>query len=234
MLYLIGLGLDKNDLSLKAVDAIKNCDSVYCEFFTSNWNGDIKNVEKITGKRIDELKREEVESSFLIKESKNKFIALLTPGDPLTATTHFELILECEKQKIKTEIIHSSGIYTAVAETGLHLYKFGRTTTLPKPQEKFNPSSPLEIIKENKKSGLHTLVLLDIGMTAAEGMKMLYDDFKDEEIVVCCNLGSRNQIIKYGTVNSLVKEKGLNQSPSVLIVPGNLHFKEEEALKLWM
>ena len=31
MLYLIGLGLDKNDLSIKAVEAIKKCKKVYLE-----------------------------------------------------------------------------------------------------------------------------------------------------------------------------------------------------------
>ncbi len=232
MLYLVGLGLNEKDLSLGAIEAIKKCDRLYYETFTSIWSGDIRNIEKIAGKKISLLRREDVESDFLIKEAKNNSISLLVPGDPLIATTHFELILKAKKHKIAVGIVHSSSIYTAIAETGLQLYKFGRTTTLPKPQEKFNPKSPIEIIKENKKSGLHTLVLLDIGMTAKEGLETLPKEFENEKIVAACNLGN-NETIRYGTVSSLANEEEMNKTPAVLIVPGSLHFKEEEALKLW-
>ncbi len=233
MLYIVGLGLDKDDISLKGINALKQCNSVYCEFFTSNWNGDIKNLEKSIGKDVTLLERGKVESDFLIKESKKNKIGLVVPGDPLTATTHFELVLEAKKNKIHVEIVHSSSIYTTIAETGLQLYKFGRTTTLPRPQDNFNPRSPLEVINENKNMGLHTLVLLDIGMTAKEALGIIHRYMGDEKVVACCCLGTDKKIIKFGKTSALLKEKKLDKSPAVLIIPGVLHFKEEEALVLW-
>ena len=72
---------------------------------------------------------------------------------PLAATTHFSLIAECKNKDIKTEIIHSSSIFSAVGETGLSLYKFGGTTSIPIYDEHFHPESFFEVIEENIKCG---------------------------------------------------------------------------------
>lgn len=237
MLYLIGLGLhNEEDLSFKAITAMKKCNAVYCEFYTGKWFGDTKRLERIVGKKIHLLKREQVESDFLINEAKRKTIALLIPGDPLTATTHMELLLEARKQGIETKVIHSSSIFTAIAESGLQLYKFGRATTLVKPERGFEPKSPYQVIKENKKSGLHTLVLLDIKddkcMTVKEGIELLLKHkavCKNEKIVACCMIGGE-QMMKYDMAENLLKDFPI---PAVLVIPGKLHFKEEEALELW-
>ena len=48
MLYLIGLGLNnEGDLSLKAIDVLKQCNEIYCELYTSNWRGNLKKLEEI-------------------------------------------------------------------------------------------------------------------------------------------------------------------------------------------
>lgn len=229
MLYLIGLGLDGKDLSLKAAEALGQCDAVYCEFYTGMWNGDIKSIEKLIGRNIKQLMREEVESDFLVREAKTRNVALLVPGDPLAATTHFQLLLDAKEAGIECRVVHSASIFTAIAETGLHLYKFGRTTTLVRD---FSASSPYDIIRENRKAGLHSLVLLDIGMTADEGIKALIKNKsieEDEKILVCSNLGTHKAGIEYGSSGS-IKTK---EVPAVVIIPGNLNFKEEEALELW-
>jgi len=231
MLYLIGLGLnDEKDLSLKAVESLKKCGAVYAEFYTNVWNGNIKKLEREIGKKIIILEREKVESVFLVKDAKEKNVALLVPGDPLSATTHTELIIEAKKNKVRHVIIHSSSIYTAVAECGLHLYKFGRTTTLVKPGKKFDPESPYVIIKENRKAGLHTLVLLDIGMTIEEGLALLEKHNcinPENKIIGCSQLGSQKQQIKYGPAKTLSSAR----IPATLIIPGKLNFKEEEFLE---
>jgi diphthine synthase len=227
MIYLIGLGLSENDISLGAVDVLKKCDDIYCEFYTSNW-GNLESIERIINKKIKILNREEVESDFLINESKKKDIALLTPGDPLTATTHFQLILDAKNADIECKVIHAPSIYTAVAKSGLQLYKFGRTITLTRD----NVTSPYDMIRENRKSGLHTLVLLDIDMAAEEGTKLLINNnviSEDEKIVVCTNLGTTNAKIVYGEANKIK----IDDVPAVIIIPGKLNFKEEEALELW-
>lgn len=239
MLYLIGLGLwDENDISLRALDAIKQCDGVYVEFYTNKWLGNLENLEMVTGKKIAILKRNQVEDEFLTEEAKQKTIALLVPGDPLVATTHIQLLIDAKNKGVKAEVIHASSIYTSVAETGLQLYKFGRTTTLAFIEKSFKPSSPFEVIMENRKAGLHTLVLLDVKdssyMTVYDGIEVLEELGLDKEtkIIACCQLGG-NQRIRYGMMNSLAKDKSLEGTPAVIIVPGRLHFKEEEALRMY-
>ncbi|MEK6887696.1 MAG: diphthine synthase [Candidatus Aenigmatarchaeota archaeon] len=240
MLYLIGLGLwDENDLSLRALAAMKNCQEVYCEFYTNKWLGDMDKLEEIIGKKVKLLKRVDVESEMLTDEAKTKDVALLVPGDPLVATTHIQLIMDAQNKNVETAVIHSSSIYTAVAETGLQLYKFGRTTTLAFIEKSFKPSSPYEVIIENRKAGLHTLVLLDIKegnryMTVSDGIDVLTQLGMDQEIkiVACCQLGSLEQKIKYGSMKTLSSGE-LDNTPAVIIIPGHLHFKEDEALRMY-
>lgn len=233
MLYLIGLGIDEKDISLKGVDALNACSELFFETYTSIWNGDVNNIEKIAGKPIKLLKREDVESDFLVKKAEKNDIALLVPGDPLAATTHFELVLEAKRKNIEIIVVHAASIQTSIAETGLQLYKFGRATTLPFASGKYSPTSPLEVIKENQKSGLHSLILLDIGMTATQGLEIMKNEFQDKKFIAACRLGFSNSTIKYGSAEELCRIKEINVSPAVLILPGKLHFKEEEALELW-
>lgn len=242
MLYLIGLGLwDENDLSLHALAALKKCDEIYAEFYTNKWLGSMEKLEEIAGKKIKKLKRTDVESELLTDHAKTKDIALLVPGDPLVATTHIQLLIDAKQKDVKIEVIHSSSIYTAVAETGLQLYKFGRTTTLAFVEKSFKPSSPYEVILENRKAGLHTLVLLDVKeddryMTIKDGVDVLLETGnlldKETKIIACCQLGG-HQKIKYGTMKKLANDEELTDTPAVIIVPGRLHFKEEEALKIY-
>jgi len=243
MLYLIGLGLnDEEDLSLKAINVMKKCSEVYCELYTGIWHGDIKKLEKMVEKKMVILERREVEDNSLLEKAKKRNVALLIPGDPLTATTHIEFLIEAKKMKIDVEIIHSSSIFTAVAETGLQLYKFGRTASLPWSEKNYKPESFYDIIEENYKQGLHTLILLDTakeGMNVKNALKILIEIenkrkkniISKERIVVCSALGSKKKIIKYGNVK-VIQKINFNK-PSVIIIPGKLNFKEEEALQLW-
>ncbi len=109
-------------------------------------------------------------------------------------------------------------------------------------EKSFKPSSPYEVILENRKAGLHTLVLLDVKeenryMTVKDGIEVLTElgDNLDPEskIVACCQLGSENQRIKYGPMKELAKDASLSNTPAVIIIPGRLHFKEEEALRMY-
>ncbi|MBI4894997.1 MAG: diphthine synthase [Candidatus Aenigmarchaeota archaeon] len=239
MIYIIGLGLnDEGDLTLKAIDKLKLCEKIYAEFYTNIWQGDIKKLEKMIGKDIIILEREKVESEFLIKEGKNTDIALLVPGDPLSATTHFEIVALAKQNNIKYDIIHAPSIYTAIAETGLQLYKFGRSTTIPKFQKGFEPSSPYEVIESNKKIGYHTLVLLDIGMKVKDGLNNLLkleDVMKKNvlsnstKIIACAKLGNTERLIIYDSIQNLIN-KDIQDVPAVIIFPGNINFKEEEYL----
>lgn len=230
MLYLVGLGLNEKGLALEAIDALKKCDDVYCEFFTSlPFSLDI--VKKETGKEISVLERGKVESDFLVEEAKTRDIALLVPGDPLSATTHFELYMAAKKRRIPAEVIHAASIFTAVAESGLSLYKFGRTTSLVT----HAAESPYDIIRENMKAGLHSMVLLDTDMTVSHGLILLMKNgilAENSNVVVCVSLGTERKRIIYDNVGHMLDQK--LGTPAVIIVLGRLNFKEEESLELWL
>lgn len=248
MLYLIGLGLhDEMDVSLKGIEAAKKCDKVFIELYTSPWRGSLKRLEEAVGKKIRRLKRVDLEdrSKAIIEQAYDKDVAIFVPGDPLVATTHSALVSEARLRNIQMDIIHSSSIFSAVAETGLHIYKFGQTTTIAYPEENYFPTSPYKVIAENKKRGLHTLVLLDVKaenrkyMTIPEAVEILEIIeskenegvfTKDSLCVGVARLGSADGKIVLGTADML-KHVDFGRPPHALIVLGNLHFSEKEFLE---
>ena len=163
----------------------------------------------------------------------------------MTATTHVDLRLRAVEKGISTRIVHSSSIVTAVPGLlGLQNYKFGRATTVAFPEKNFFPTSPYQNIKDNKKMGLHTLVLLDVKaeknvyMTANEGIDLLLKMEKEigekvfvEECIVCvvARAGSLNPMVLSNTVEVL-RNKDFGSPLHTLVVPGNLHFMEVESL----
>lgn len=249
-LTFIGLGLyDEKDLSIKALEEIKNSDKVFAEFYTSKMMGtSISKLEKFFGKKITVLNREDTEKGKIVLDSalKQKTV-FLTGGDSMTATTHVDLRIRAIQKKIKTKIIHGSSIVSAVSGLlGLQNYKFGRSTTLVYPEKNFFPTSPYNIISNNKKMGLHTLVLLDINddkkryMTANEGLNLLLEMeekekqniFNNDSIVcVVARAGSEQPIIRAECINNL-KKIDFGLPLHTLVVPGNLHFMEIEALEI--
>ncbi len=247
-LYFIGLGLyDEKDVSVKGLKTAKNCDILYAEFYTSILPGTTKDlIEKSIGKKIQILSRKDVESGKkILMMAKHKIVGFLVPGDPMTATTHLALYIEAIKNNIPCEIIHGVSIFSACASiTGLSAYKFGRTTTLCFPEKNYLPTSPYEVIYENKVRGLHTLVLLDIQndklMSANEGMQLLLqlENIKKQNIItgetlICAlsQVSASKPLIKCGKLKNLITYD-LGPKPHTIIIPGELHFMEQEAVKL--
>ena len=246
MLYLISLGLaDEKDMSLRALETAKKCDSLYIELYTTKLEITIEKLSKLVGKKVVLLDRSGMEeaSGKLIKEAKEKNVGIFVGGDALSATTHSSIILDAKKVGVETKIIHGSSVFSAIAETGLHLYKFGAATTLVFSEKNYSPTSCYDTILKNKDIGLHTLVLLDVKppkyMTIKEGLKILLEIEKEKKqklisentfFVAASNLGSQSQKIKYGKIKDLMKEKF--GTPAVLVLPGQLHFLEEEFLPL--
>ena len=239
MLYLIGIGLwDEKDISIKALEAIKRSKKVYLENYTSKLSCSQKKLERLYKKKIILANRDLVESSTnnILDEAKKSNVAFLVIGDIFSATTHIDLFLQAKKLKIKTEIIHNASVITAVSDTGLEIYKFGKTTSIPFNNE--NIKTPIEVFKANQSNNMHTLFLLDLDpennkfMTAQEAASYLIKNGIDEneKAVACGALGSPSPEIKYDKLKN-IKIKKL---PQCLIIPAkNLHFKEEEALALW-
>lgn len=238
MLYLIGLGLDKNDISLKGIKAIKKCKMVYVDTYTSALPCPIRELEKIIGKKVVRAGRELLEEKDdVIVSAKKANVALLVPGDPLAATTHIDLLLRARKKKIKASIIHAPSILTAVAETGLQLYKFGKIASIPLWQRSYKPDSFYDTIKENLRVNAHTLLLLDTNLdvpAAVSQIKEVAEKRKDigmlrRKIVICERLGTRDAKITKGSIGKLLRKRFV--LPYCAIIPAKLHFIEEESLK---
>lgn len=250
MLTLIGLGLsDEKDVTLHGIEEAKKADNIFIELYTNKWTGNLVNLEKLIGKKIIELKRKDLEenSSKILEQAKNTNIVIFVPGDPMVATTHSSLIQDAKKLGIKTKIIHNASIISAIAETGLHIYKFGPSITIPFPEKTKGelPESIYEVIKMNKNRGIHTLCLLDViaengrFMSATEAMKILLDIEKkrndnvfteNTEVIVFSKAGSDESSIFYGKSKDLLK-KNIKDIPAVLIIPGILHFTERNFIE---
>ncbi len=234
MLYLIGLGLDYNSISRKSSEIISKCKKIYLDNYTVNFPYSIKKLEKVIKKKILPAGREFLESLKIVDEAKKDDIALLIYGSPLTATTHISLIQDTMKKKIKYKIIYNASIIDAVAETGLQLYKFGKISSIPKWSGNFKPKSFVENIKQNLSIDAHSLVLVDIGLKFEDALKELKESAEEYElnlvrILVCSNLGTDKTKIIYGKVDD-VTDKNI-KAPFCFIIPGKLHFIEEEVLE---
>ena len=233
MLYIIGLGLNLKGISLEGISALKKCKKVYLENYTVEFPYSISELEKVLKRKIIEADRNVVESDILIKEALRENICLLIYGSPLFATTHMSLIEDCKKNKIKFKIIYSSSVFDALGETGLQLYKFGKISSMPKWQEHFTPVSFLKSVLQNRKIDAHTLILVDIGLkfeNAINEMEIASKEtgIKIDKIVVCSKVGLSGKIY-YGSLKKLKSKKV--PAPFCFIVPGKMHFLEEEGLK---
>ena len=250
MLTFIGLGLyGAKDISLKGLEAIRRADKVYLEFYTSRLMGSrIEEMEKLYGKHIEVLSREQVERERkFIDEAKDKDVVFLTAGDPLVATTHMDLRMEAMKKGIEVRVIHGASIVSAAPGLlGLQAYKFGKIASIPYPEENFRPTTPYKVMLDNLSLGLHTLFLLDIKedgryMSPSEAVELLLEMGKslgdttfNENSIVCAvsRAGSDNPGLWCGKAKDAIK-RDFGPPLHCIVVPGKMHFMEEEAIEMW-
>ena len=250
-LYIIGIGLsDEKDISVRGLETIKRCDLVYLENYTSLLQCSNHTLAKFYNKEIILADRKTTESGDqkIIDEAKTKDVAFLVIGDPFSATTHVELFKLAKQNEVNVEVINNASILTAVGVTGLQLYKFGRTTSIPFIEDHPNLETPYNVLKENKNMGLHTLFLLDLKpeenkfMTINEALTILENIEKKKEekiidkntlVIGCARLGTNKPIIQAGELCK-IKEVNFGKPPHCLIIPGKLHFTEEEMIKTFL
>lgn len=242
-LWLVGLGLGPGGLSLAARDAARDADVRFLETYTSR---PPDGLDDRVGD-VEPVGRDEVESGDrILQAARDGDAALLVPGDPLSATTHVDLRLRAAREGIEVRIVHGASALTAVPGLlGLSHYKFGRGTTLVDPRPGYAPESPYDVIEANRDRGLHTLVLLDTGdgesyMTAGRGIEFLLDveDRRGRDVVppdrlvcVVCRAGRPDVACHAGPASDLAG-RDLGPPLHTLVVPGDLHFKEREALEV--
>jgi diphthine synthase len=245
----VGLGLhDEMGISLHGLEEVKTADTAFIELYTSFMpNFSIKRFEEISGKKFNVVLRRELEEEngeIILKAAEKGKAVLLVPGDPLIATTHVALRIEAERRGIKTRIVHGSSVLSAVMGlSGLQNYKFGKSVTIPFPDE--TPSeTPYDVIAQNRKLGLHTLCLLDIKaeekryLSICESLDSLLkvEEKRKKGIVTTDTLvvgiaraGSNNPMVKADFVKKLL-DYDFGEPPYSIIFPGELHFMEAEAL----
>ncbi|MDD1743988.1 MAG: diphthine synthase [Methanomassiliicoccales archaeon] len=234
-------------MSLRALQELKSCDRIFGEFYTSKLiDSDVKGLQELIGKEVQLMDRTAVEEGEdVIDAAKTMKVAFVTAGDTMAATTHVDIRLRAMEEGIQTRLIHGVSIFTACASSfGLQPYKFGRTITLPFQEKNFQPTSPYENILENKKRGLHSLVLLDIQddikryMTAADGVRWLLDAEQrigggliTPSTIVCAaaRVGSKSEKLVAGYPEKVLRED-MGGPLHTLILPGKLHFMEATAL----
>ncbi len=233
MLYIIGLGLDVLGISKNGLDIAKKCKKIYIESYTVNFPYSLAGLEDIIGKKIAPADRDFIESMKIIDEAIKTDVALLVYGSPLTATTHITLVEEAKRSKVKTKTIYNASVLDAVAETGLQIYKFGKTASMPN----FDVDSYMEVVKDNQKIKAHSLILIDIGMGFQIALDKLTDDAEKNEIdidkiIVCSRLGTDSSRIYYGAIDDL-RELEV-RSPFCFIIPSEMHFMEKEVLESFL
>jgi diphthine synthase len=245
----VGLGLhDDTGISLRGLEEVKTADNVFLELYTNLLPGfSLDRLKRVSEKRINVVSRRDLEDEngkVVLDAGRVGKAVLLVPGDPLIATTHVALRIEAEKRKIKTRVIHGASIFSAVIGlSGLHSYKFGKSVTIPFPDE--TPSdTPYTVIVQNKSLGLHTLCLLDIKteqqryLTIQMSLDALLQTArhkKKKELTVntlavgIARAGSNDPTVKAGFLKDVL-EYDFGLPPYSLIFPGKLHFTEAEAL----
>ena len=237
MLYLIGLGLgNEKDLSLNALEILKKCKYIYLENYTSNMGFNIEYLEKLINNKITIADRNLVENKAeeILKKATNYETAILIKGDIFSATTHIDLFLRAKEKKIGIKLLNNASILTAVGNSGLSLYNFGKISSIPFNNE--NIKTPIDNLKNNLNIGLHSLFLLDLNndkfMDFKQALSYLLKELKEDSYaIILAGLGNEN-IIKYGKIKDLIK-LSIEAYPQSIIIPGKMHFMEEEMLNLF-
>ena len=254
MLWLIGMGITGyKGVSLHVLDILKKCDIIYFERFTSPlYEDDMINLNSLIEGYNNKRKTIPAQRWFIedgkqiIEQAKNENVALITYGDPLIATTLSELEVRARKNSINVDVIHAaSGITSLIGESGLHIYKFGRTVTMmSSPQSAI---SAYNAIFDNLLSGNHTLILTEYNsdnnksffLDPIQVFKMLIEVEKDikynaisEEtfVIVASRIGTEQKKIISGKIKSLI-EMNFETGPHSIILTGSLHFTELDAIR---
>lgn len=247
-LVFVGLGLSGTDgMTVKALEALRECDKIYAEFYTSVLIGtEPADLERAVGKRIHVLYRAQVEErDDVIRDAMEMRVGFVTAGDTMSATTHVDLRIQAAEAGIPVRVFHGISIFSACPTSlGLQHYKFGRAVTLPFMEDNYHPKSPYDHIMANKRLGLHTMILLDIRadelryMTAHQAIEWLIEGERewgegliDDRTLLCVasRLGSPDERVFAGYPQDLLK-MDLGAPLHTLVLPGSLHFMEAYAL----
>jgi diphthine synthase len=247
-LVFVGLGLnDEKGITVKGLEETQGADAVFMETYTSRMpDFSMERLEAMCGKKIRLISRRDLEEDngkVILQAAQAGKAVFLVPGDPFIATTHITLRIDAKKLGIQTRVVHGISIMSAIVSlSGLHNYKFGKTVTVPFP-DNFS-ETPYNVIAQNRQLGLHTLCLLDLRsaenkyLTVNEGLRLLLEvEAKrgqgavtvDTPALGIARAGSDKVCLKADFAGKLV-DFDFGEPPFSLIIPGSMHFMEVDAL----
>jgi len=247
-LVFVGLGLnDEKGITIKGLEETKSADAVFMETYTSRMpDFNMARFEAACDRKVQLIKRQDLEEDngkIVLQAAKVGKAVFLVPGDPFIATTHVTLRIDAEKQGIKTRVVHGISIMSAIVSlSGLHNYRFGKTVTVPF-ADNFS-ETPYNVIAQNKDLGLHTLCLLDLRssenkyLSINEGIRFLLKVEAKKNLGILtpntpalglARAGSDCPVLKADFIQKL-SEFDFGEPPFSLIIPGDMHFMEVDAL----
>src|ERR1035441_2774962 len=160
-LTFVGLGMGDQGTSIAGVNAIRDSDVTYLEYYTTPHAPRLlKELETASGRTVVVVDRTFVEDGKrILKEAREGNVVLAVQGDPLIATTHSDLRDRAASRGIETAVIHGTTIASAAASaSGLHYYKFGATVTFTKDSVNYHQQVYARV-HQNLLEGSHTLLL---------------------------------------------------------------------------
>ncbi len=255
MLVIVGLGVSKDFITMKAVEELQRCNEVLVDTYTSVWYPSIDELLKFLkslNPNTKLCKRRDLEGesmTHIVRNAIDKNICIAVPGDPLFATTHSAIIAEARRFNVKTIIIPGISIINFVyAYTCLQPYRFGKIATIVSPKDGIFYEYPIQVVKENRERNLHTILLLEIDlekgyfMTPQQAMEILLEAqhrtgvhaLRDKDLVfVLSAIGSKDQCAEVTTVRAVTNSANkCRAAPATIVVPApRLHPVEEECVE---
>lgn len=239
MIGFIGSGFNPpQSLTKEEIDFMRNSELILVDTYTSPHF-----LKEFENRNLVFADREKLEDfSWVLREKGN--VSIIIPGDPFSATTHFLIYMEAIRAGLEVKVFHNASIYpSAATRMGLHLYKVGSAVSLPRFADNFKPTSPYEKILENLRRGMHTILLLDTNPPmklgeALEELEWMEKEMKgglfakDKEVGVVNALGSGREKIAFGHIDD-IRSWTEGTPPFTIVIPGSLHFQEQEALELY-
>jgi diphthine synthase len=238
------MGLNPGEIPRGAIEEAGQCGSIFWENYTSIAPGlSFQVISDLFGPGVVPLDRSQVEDGAVIMDAlANGDVALLVLGDPMVSTTHVALRVEAAARDHESMIVHASSILSAaMGESCLMATKFGRMATIS-----FHRSEqPYDVLSQNLSHGLHTLFLLDIDvegdrfMTVGDALRAL--QVLEEErgagiiddgmlVIGLARVSFMDQMVRAGKLR-VISELDFGNPPHCLIIPGDLHFAESEAVE---
>ena len=245
-LYIVGLGLSPGNITSEALEVIRSVDAVFLETYTSKGPAEFIEYLKRIRSDLTQVSREDLENRnaevILRKLEGGHNAALLVIGDPMIATTHAAIAVIARKRGFNVKVVNSVSIVCAVlSQLGLSPYKLGPVATITYPRMGVLSTRAYDVLSDNLKRGLHTILLLDIKdngdfMSAGEAVELLRKMESiggqgivnnDLMIIYAARIGWSNQSIRVSTINDV---PDIGDTPHTIVIPGLLNPVEQDYL----